>query len=80
MKTSDEIKKGLEACGSDECHGHHTDCPYEDDFFCTMHICGDARSYIQQLENHIGELTEKVAQFEAERSHSHHNRRNWRYR
>ena len=66
MKTPDEIKKGLEACGSDECHGHHTDCPYEDDFFCTMHICGDARAYIQQLENHIGGLTEKVAQFEAE--------------
>ena len=66
MKTPDQIKKGLEACGSDECHGHHTACPYEDDFFCTMHICGDARAYIQQLENHIGGLTEKVAQFEAE--------------
>ena len=65
MKTHDEIKKGLEACGSDECHGHHTDCPYEDDFFCTMHICGDARAYIQQLENQIGELTEKVSQLEA---------------
>ena len=64
MKTPDEIKKGLEACGSDECHGHHTDCPYEDDLLCTMHICGDARAYIQQLENHIGELTEKVAQLE----------------
>lgn len=50
MKTPDEIKKGLEACGSDECHGHHTDCPYEDDLLCTMHICGDARAYIQQLE------------------------------
>ena len=65
MKTPEEIKKGLEACGSDECHGHHTDCPYEDDLLCTMHICGDARAYIHQLENHIGELTEKVAQLEA---------------
>ena len=65
MKTPEEIKKGLEACGSDECHGHHTDCPYEDDLLCTMHICGDARAYIQQLENHIGEITEKVAQLEA---------------
>lgn len=65
MKTPDEIKKGLEACGSDECHGHHTDCPYEDDLLCTMHICGDARAYIHQLENHIGELTEKVALLEA---------------
>lgn len=37
MKTPDEIKKSLEACGSDECHGHHAGCPYEDDLFCTMH-------------------------------------------
>ena len=65
MRTPEEIKKGLEACGSDECHGHHTDCPYEDDLLCTMHICGDARVYIQQLERQIGELTEKVAQLEA---------------
>ena len=50
MKTPDEIKKSLEACGSDECHGHHAGCPYEDDLFCTMHICGDALAYIQQLE------------------------------
>ena len=64
MKTPEEIKKGLEACGSDECHGHHAYCPYADDFFCTTHICGDARAYIQQLENQIGELTEKVAQLE----------------
>ena len=54
MKTPDEIKKGLEACGSDECHGQHTDCPYEDDLFCTMHICGDALAYIQQLEMRHG--------------------------
>ena len=65
MKTPEEIKKGLEACGSDECHGQHTDCPYKDYLFCTMHICGDARVYIQQLENQIGELTEKVEQLEA---------------
>ena len=68
MKTPEEIKRGLEACGSDECHGHHTDCPYEDDLLCTMHICGDARAYIQQLENHIGEFTENVAQLEKERN------------
>ena len=28
-------------------------------------MCADALDYIQQLENHIGELTEKVAQLEA---------------
>ena len=64
MKTPEEIKKGLEACGLDECHGHHTDCPYDGDLFCIMHISGEARVYIQQLENQIGELTEKVAQLE----------------
>ena len=68
MKTPDEIKKSLEACGSDECHGHHTDCHYEDDLFCTMHICGDARAYIQQLEHSIDALTEKVAQLKAAQS------------
>lgn len=50
MKTPEEIKKGLEACRADECHGHHTGCPYDDDFFCIMHICGDALAYIEQLE------------------------------
>lgn len=64
MKTPEEIKKGLEACGSDECHGQHTDCPYEGDLFCFIHVCGDARAYIQQLENHIDELTEKVEQLD----------------
>lgn len=65
MRTPEEIKKGLEACGTDECHGNHTDCPYEGDIFCFIRICRDARVYIQQLENHIGELTEKVEQLEA---------------
>lgn len=51
MKTPDEIKKGLEVCRADECHGHHTGCPYDDDFFCIMHICGDAIAYIEHLEN-----------------------------
>ena len=53
MKTPEEIKRGLEACRADECHGHHTGCPYDDDFFCIMHICGDALAYIEQLEKHI---------------------------
>lgn len=52
MKTPEEIKKGLEACRADECHGHHTGCPYDDDFFCIMHICGDALAYIEQVEKH----------------------------
>ena len=50
MKTPDVIKKGLEACRADECHGHHTGCPYDDDFFCIMHICGDALALIEHLD------------------------------
>lgn len=57
MKTPEEIKKGLEACRADECHGHHNGCPYEDDKLCIMHICGDALTYIEQLENQLREAT-----------------------
>lgn len=53
MKTPDEIKKGLESCGADECHGEHTGCPYKDDVFCIMYICGDALAYITQLEARV---------------------------
>lgn len=54
MKKPDEIKKGLELCGADECHGvPRTGCPYEDDVFCIMHICGDALAYITQLEARV---------------------------
>jgi hypothetical protein len=52
MKTPDEIKKGLYACGTDECHGQHTDCPYNDGHTepCIMYLCADALTYIEQLE------------------------------
>ena len=50
MKTPEEIKKGLESCRADECHGHHIDCPYKDDSFCIMRVCGDALAYIERLE------------------------------
>ena len=68
MKTQDEIKKGLNICGYDQCS---YDCPYLDN--CHMddvisELASDALEYIQQLENHIGELTEKVAQLEKERN------------
>lgn len=64
MKTPEEIKKGLEVCRADECHGHHTDCPYEDDFFCIMHICGDALAYIDQLEKRTSLNTLRDAIYE----------------
>lgn len=64
MKTPEEIKKGLECCSVVACGS----CPYE--YYCNLEngyvkISNDALAYIQQLENHIGELTEKVSQFEA---------------
>ena len=66
MKTPDEIKKGLYHCAHDpDCKG----CTYDYDCFMdedSSAIADDALEYIQQLENKIGELTEKVAQLEAE--------------
>lgn len=71
MKTPDEIKKELERCttyicGFPYCEG----CSYgidaekvESD--CVDALLKDALAYIQQLEHHIGELTEKVEQLEA---------------
>ena len=48
MKTPDEIKKLL--------------ANYRQYTFSQEQLYADALTYIQQLENHIGELTEKVAQ------------------
>ena len=59
MKTPDEIKKGLEACSADECHGQHVGCTYQDQLFCTMRMCGDALAYIQQLEETVARYKER---------------------
>lgn len=64
MKTPDEIKRGLMHCEREKCK----ECPYYDkcmmaDAHTDLH--SDALEYIQQLENQIGELTEKVEQLEA---------------
>ena len=64
MKTPDEIKKGLECCT----HGICNNCPYAADGCTSNREKIDALEYIQHLENHIGELTEKVAQLEKERN------------
>lgn len=61
MKTPDEIKKWLECCT----HGTCNSCPYFGDECDSDREVIDTLEYIQQLENHIGELTEKVAQLEA---------------
>ena len=60
MKTPDEIKHGLKCCAYATCNG----CPYAEDGCATNREMIDALEYIHQLENHIGELTEKVAQLD----------------
>ena len=66
-RTPDEIKKGLETCSADECHGQHTDCPYHPDLMCIRNICADALALIQQLQAQNAEQAEKIKQLEAER-------------
>ena len=75
MKTPDEIKKGLEIVvnGCLTCDCCITGCPY--DMEChpmnedtnvdiPKQMTADAIAYIQQLENHIRDITKKVAQLE----------------
>lgn len=66
MKTPDEIKEALECCAEiSVC----SECPYYNKLNfggeCVEIKSIDALNYIRQLENQIGELTEKVAQLEA---------------
>lgn len=66
LKKSDEIKRGLECCG--QYMGGAPDvicnvCPYQ--YSCTD-LYKDALAYIQQLEDHIGDITKKVEQLEAQ--------------
>ena len=66
MKTQDEIKKGLLICSGG--FGDCAECPYHQIPAACMKLSQDALAYIHQLENHIGELTEKVTQLEKERN------------
>ena len=77
MKKPEEIKKGLEIAvnGCLACYFCSTNCPYDlechpmnedTSVYMPKQMAADAIAYIQQLENHIGELTEKVTQLEAE--------------
>lgn len=66
MKTPDDIKKALRICSGkllDYCDACNY-CNWSSDCECNSRMCADALEYIQQLENHIGELTEKVAQLD----------------
>lgn len=58
MKTPEEIKKGLECCGnSGKCKG----CPYYGGYeLCMGTLEEDAIAYVQQLEDHIRDLTNMV--------------------
>lgn len=58
MKTPEEIKKGLECCGnSGKCKG----CPYYGGYeLCMGTLAEDALAYVQQLEDHIRDLTNMV--------------------
>lgn len=67
MKTPDKIKKGLDHCAHD-LDGLCKGCPYNEECYIAdgfSVLAHDALEYIHSLENHIGELTEKVAQLEA---------------
>lgn len=51
MKMPEEIKRGLELCQEDGCFGVNEECPYAcDPGVCVGGMCGDALSYIRQLE------------------------------
>lgn len=70
MKTPDEIKKALRICSGkllDYCDACNY-CNWSSDCACNSRMCADALDYTQQLENHIGELTEMVEQLEKERN------------
>lgn len=61
MKTPEEIKKGLGLCSK----AHRNvcgKCPYNcDSARCIRYMAKDALAYIQQLEDHIGDLTQDGA-------------------
>lgn len=57
MKTTEEINKlkaVLECCASDECHGEHRECPYHlTTILCVQTMAGEARAYINELEERL---------------------------
>lgn len=69
MKTPEEIKKALkcQSISCDFCESQISclDCEFYVSEYMSAQISADALNYIRQLENQIGELTEKAAQLEA---------------
>lgn len=69
MKTPEEIKNGLECCTPRWVANHWKSCSSKCPYItlsasCRGQLVYDALAYIQQLENQIGEFTEKVAQLD----------------
>lgn len=69
-RTLEEIKRGLNCCIPRYESNHWVtcsdECPYRSEgAFCRNVMQNNVLAYIQLLEHHIGELTEKVAQLEA---------------
>ena len=72
MKTPEEIKKALkcQSISRDFCESQISclDCEFYVSEYMSAQISADALNYIRQLENQIGELTEKVERPEAAQS------------
>lgn len=60
MKSPDEIKKGLECCGTLD--GDCESCPFDDGLqtFCNDRLRKDALAYIRQLERENANLVKAV--------------------
>lgn len=56
MKTPEEIKKAFECCMQ---MAGCANCPYSGEK-CALQVSADALAYIEQLEDHILDLTKKI--------------------
>lgn len=60
MKTPEEIKYTLHWCRNSDANNQCLGCPYKKIEDCEYALEADAYAYIQQLEDHIGDLTNMV--------------------
>jgi hypothetical protein len=60
MKKPDEIKKGLECCGTGD-FGNHNNCPYNiTEPKCMNRLLTDALALIQHLESKLNQAVEDI--------------------
>lgn len=70
-RTPDEIKRGMECCGTGK-YGNHKDCPYDiTEPQCMQRMLADALALIRQLEAQNTEKDARIKQLEAERDALH---------